>query len=91
LQAPFRPAAFPYEDALHAPAVLTSSHGRRVALVRLEVTAWSDGATSLAMRPLSTRPDHWSAHRMQHYFELGHLAADAIAHVVSEETAACRG
>ena len=30
LQAPFPPAPFPYENTLQAPAVLTSSRGRRV-------------------------------------------------------------
>jgi hypothetical protein len=91
LQAPFRPASFPYEHALHAPAVLTSSRGRRVALIRLEITAWSDDATALALRPLSTRPDHWTAHHIQHYFALAHLGADVIAHLGASETAACRG
>ena len=89
LQAPFRPAAFPYEGALHAEADLTSNRGRRVALVRLELTAWSDDATALALRPLSTRPDRWSPYRMRHYFALGHLAVDRIAHIVATETAAC--
>ncbi len=88
LQAPFRPASFPYEQALHAPAVLTSNRGRRVALVRFEVMAWSDDATSLALRPLSTRPDHWTSHHIQHYFTLGHLGVDAVAHIVAEQTAA---
>ena len=91
LDTPFRPAPFPYEGALHAHAGLTSGHGRRVALVLIEVTAWSDDATALALRPLSTRPDRWGAHRMRQYFELGHLAADAIAHVVATETAAMVG
>ena len=87
LQAPLREASFPYENALHAPGVLTSSHGHRVALVRLEITAWSDDATALSLRPLSTRPDHWQPRRLQHYFALAHLAADAVAHVVHEEVA----
>ena len=90
LETPFRPARFPYEGALHAQAALTTRRGRRIALVLIEVTAWSDDATTLALRPLSTRPDLWGARRMRHYFELGHLAADAIAHVVAAETAACR-
>ena len=90
LDAPFRPASFPYENALHAPAMLTSSHGRRVAIVRLEVTAWSDDATALALRPLSSRPDHWGARRMRQYFALGHLAADTIAHLIAAETEGCR-
>ena len=91
LQAPFRTAPFPYEHALQAPAVLTSSRGRRVAAVKLEVTPWSRDATALALRPLSTRPDHWSSRRMQHYFALGHLGVDAVARILAEETAACRG
>ena len=87
LQAPFREGSFPYENALLAPGVLTSSHGHRIALIRLEITAWSDEATALALRPLSTRPDHWHPRRMRHYFALAHLAADAVAHIVHEESA----
>jgi hypothetical protein len=91
LEEPFRPAAFPYEHALHGQAVLTTKRGRRVAPLRLELTAWSEDATALALRPLSARPDRWSPHRMQQYFQLGHLAADGVAHIVAAETAACRG
>jgi hypothetical protein len=87
LQAPFREASFPYENALHAPGVLTTSHGHRIALIRLEITAWSDEATALALRPLSTRPDHWHPRRLQHYFATGHLAADAVARMLHEEAA----
>jgi hypothetical protein len=87
LQAPFREASFPYENALHAPGVLTSSHGHRIALIRLEITASSEEATSLALRPLSHRPDHWHPRRLQHYFAAGHLAADAVAHILQEEAA----
>ena len=87
LPAPFREASYPYDNALHAPGVLTSNHGHRIALIRLEISAWSDNATALALRPLSTRPHHWHPRRMQHYFALGHLAADAVAHIVHEESA----
>jgi hypothetical protein len=85
LQAPFRPAPFPYENALHAPGVLTSIRGRRIALVLLEICAWSNNATALALRPLSGRPDHWSARHIEHYFALAHAAADTVMRLVREE------
>ena len=88
MEAPFRPAPIGYEDALHAPAVLTSVRGRRIAMVRLEITAWSSEATALTLRPISSRPERWGARRMEQYFSLGHLGADAIARILDEEVAA---
>jgi hypothetical protein len=85
LQAPFRPAAFPYEDALHAPAVLTSNRGRRIALVQLEISAWSNDATALSLRPLSGRPDRWGARRVEQYFTLAHEAADTVMRMIRAE------
>jgi hypothetical protein len=85
LEAPFRPGAFPYEDALHAPAVLTSSRGRRVAIVRLEISAWSDDATALSLRPLAGRPDRWGARRIEQYFTLAHAAADTVMRSIRDE------
>ncbi len=86
LQAPFRPASLPYGSALHAPAMLTSSRGRRVALVRLEITAWSHDTTAISLRPLSSRPDRWGARRVEQYFELAHECADVISDAIAEET-----
>jgi hypothetical protein len=91
LQAPFRPASFPYEDALHAPAVLTSSRGRRVAIVRLEVCAWSNDATALSLRPLAGRPDRWSARHIEHYFTLAHSSADTVSRMIREEVVRTMG
>jgi hypothetical protein len=91
LEAPFRPASFPYEDALHAPAVLTSSRGRRVALVRLEVCAWSNDATALSLRPLAGRPDHWSARHIEHYFTLAHATADTVSGIIRDEVVRTMG
>ena len=91
LQAPFRPASFPYEEALHAPGVLTSNRGRRIALVRLEISAWSDDATALSLRPLSSRPDHWSARHIEHYFTLGHAAADLVMRMIHDEVVRTMG
>lgn len=91
LEAPFRPASFPYEDALHAPAVLTSGRGRRVSLVRLEVSAWSADATGLALRPLSGRPDRWGARRIEQYFALAHDGADTVVRVIRDEVARTMG
>lgn len=88
LQAPFRPASVPYGSALHAPAMLISSRGRRVALVRLEITAWSHDTTAISLRPLSSRPDRWGARRVEQYFELAHECADVISRVIAEETKA---
>ncbi|MGO9877195.1 MAG: hypothetical protein ACLPVY_25735 [Acidimicrobiia bacterium] len=88
LQAPFRPASLPYEPALHAPAMLTSSRGRRVALVRLEITAWSHDTTAISLRPLSSRPDRWGARRVEQYFGLAHECADVISDAIAEETRA---
>jgi hypothetical protein len=88
LQAPLRPASFPYEPALHAPATLTSIRGRRVALVRLEITTWSEHETAISLRPLSSRPDRWSPRRVQQYFGLAHACADLVARLIAEETAA---
>jgi len=88
LQAPFRPASFPYDEALHAPAMLTSNRGRRVALVRIEITTWSQDETAISLRPLSSRPDRWSARRVQQYFALAHQCADVISHLIAEETKA---
>jgi len=91
LEAPFRPASFPYEDALHAPAVLTTSRGRRIALVRLEISAWSDDVTGLALRPLSGRPDRWGVRRIEHYFALAHDGADAVMRIICDEVARTMG
>jgi hypothetical protein len=91
LQAPFRPASFPYEDALHAPAVLTSSRGRRIAIVRLEVCAWSNDATALSLRPLASRPDHWTARHIEHYFTLAHACADTVSRMIREEVVRAMG
>jgi hypothetical protein len=88
LHAPFRPASLPYGSALHAPAMLTSSRGRRVALVRLEITAWSHDTTAISLRPLSSRPDRWGARRVEQYFELAHECADVISGVIADETRA---
>jgi hypothetical protein len=89
LQAPFRPAPFPYEQALHAPATLTSSRGRRVALVRLEITTWSQHQSALSLQPLSSRPDRWSARRVEQYFDLAHRYADTMARLIADRTSAC--
>jgi hypothetical protein len=91
LEAPFRPASFPYDDALHAPAVLTSNRGRRIAIVRLEVCAWSNDATALSLRPLASRPDHWSARHIEHYFTLAHPAADTVSRLIREEVVRTMG
>jgi hypothetical protein len=85
LEQPFRPASFPYEDALHAPAVLTSGRGRRVSIVLLEISAWSNDATALALRPLTGRPDRWSARRIEQYFTLAHAGADLVTRLIREE------
>ena len=85
LQAPFRPAPFPYEQALHAPAVITSGRGRRVSLVLLEISAWSNNATALSLRPLASRPDRWSTRRIEQYFGLAHAAADLVTRLIREE------
>jgi len=85
LEAPFRVAPFPYEDALHAPAVLTSGRGRRVSLVLLEISAWSNDATVLALRPLASRPDRWSARRVEQYFSLAHPCADTVTRLIRAE------
>ena len=91
LEAPFRPGAFPYEEALHAPAVLTSSRGRRVAIVRLEISAWSDRATALSLRPLAGRPDRWGARRLEQYFTLAHAAADTVMRTIRDEVVLTMG
>ena len=85
LEAPFRSAAFPYEDALHAPAVLTSNRGRRVALVLFEISAWSGDTTALSLRPLTGRPDRWGARRIEQYFTLAHEAADTVMRIIRAE------
>jgi hypothetical protein len=85
LEAPFRPGAFPYEDSLQAPAVLTSSRGRRIAIVRLEINAWSGNATALSLRPLAGRPDRWGARRVEQYFTLAHAASDTVMRAVRDE------
>ena len=87
LGAPFRPAPVPLEHALQAPAVLTTSRGRRVALVRLELAAGPDDATALSLRPLSGRPGRWSPRHVQQYLALARLTVDALARMVDEECA----
>ena len=42
-------------------------------------------ATALSLRPLTSRPDRWSARRIEQYFALAHLCADTIARLVDEE------
>ena len=91
LEAPFRPASFPYEDALHAPAVLTSMRGRRIAIVRLEVSAWSYEATALALRPLTGRPERWGARRIEQYFTLAHACADTTMRMIRAEVVRTMG
>lgn len=91
LEAPFRPASFPYENALHAPAVLTSSRGRRVALVRLEITPWSHDATALSLLPLTSRPDRWSSRHIEQYFVLAHAGADAVMRIIRDEVVRTMG
>jgi hypothetical protein len=91
LQAPFRPASFPYEDSLHAPAVLTSMRGRRIAIVRLEVSPWSYDATALAVRPLASRHEHWSTRHIEHYFTLAHACADTTMRMIRDEVVRTMG
>ena len=63
---------------------LLTSRRRVVAAVEIEVSPWSDDATSVTMRPVATRPERWRAFRLRHYFALAHHAADATARVLAE-------
>ncbi len=85
LEAPFRPGSFPYQDTLQAPAVLTSIRGRRVALVRMEISAWSNEATAFSLRPIAGRPERWSARRVEQFFTLAHAAADTVMRIICDE------
>jgi hypothetical protein len=59
--------------------------------VLLEVSAWSNDATALALRPLSGRPDHWGARRIEHYFTLAHACADTVTRMIREEVVRTMG
>lgn len=84
---PLRPVR-PYSSRQPVPTwcgtarLLTSRH-RLVATVELEVSMWSDDATSVTIRPVAQHPERWRAWRLRHYFALAHLAADAMAGLVA--------
>lgn len=64
-------------------AHLLTSRRRLVATVEVEVSAWSDDATNLTIRPVAQHPERWRAWRLRRYFTLAHLAADATAQIVA--------
>jgi hypothetical protein len=65
--------------------------GRRIAIVRLEVSAWSHDATALALRPLAGRPEHWGARRIEQYFTLAHACADTTMRMIRDEVVRTMG
>lgn len=60
---------------LHARAGLVRS-----TRVEVAVTTWSGRASQLWVVPTSTSPHRWGRRRLRRYFELAHLAADALEH-----------
>ena len=55
----------------------------RVAHVEVEVTAWSDGAAEVTVRPAGRRVLSWGPRRERRYFASAHRAASHIAQVVA--------
>ncbi len=50
----------------------------RYTRVQLEVSAWSEGASQLVMRPVARSPHTWGSRRLRQYFDLSHQAADQL-------------
>ena len=51
-------------------ARLLTPRNRLVATVELEVSMWSDDATSVTLRPDANHPERWRAWRLRRYFAL---------------------
>lgn len=50
----------------------------RYARVHVWISAWSDDAVELQIRPVCRYPFNWGRRRRRRYFELAHLAADHV-------------
>lgn len=50
----------------------------RYTRVELEVSAWSDKASELVLRPVNRSPHHWGLRGLRRYTALAHLAADEL-------------
>jgi len=61
---------------------------RRVALVQVEISPWSDADTQLVLRPRASNPQRWSRRRLRRYFLLAHQCADDFAQLLVDTTAA---
>lgn len=46
--------------------------------VEIEVSAWSDRASELSLRPVARSPHRWGLRRLRRYLDLAHRAADAL-------------
>ncbi len=56
----------------------------RYARVEIVLTAWSDEASELTLRPVCPYPLRWGARRLRRYFALAHLAGDHLARVLAD-------
>jgi hypothetical protein len=50
----------------------------RYTRVNIELTAWSDHATELRVRPVTRRLPTWGKRRQRRYFQLAHRTADDL-------------
>jgi hypothetical protein len=91
---PLRPVC-PYSSRQPLPtwcgtARLLTARSRLVATVEVEVSMWSDDATSVTIRPAAKHPERWRAWRLRRYFPLAHRAADATAGLVARRAVLAR-
>jgi hypothetical protein len=57
---------------------LVTIRQRKIARVDVEFGMWSDDASELVLRPVSSHPYRWSRRRQRAYFKAAHVACDEL-------------
>jgi len=86
LDDPFRRIDTYAHPVWRAEGRMFGAHGRRIAAVELEVSAWSEVDTQLLLRPRARNPHRWSGPRMRRYFAHAHRRVDDLTHLLLATT-----
>jgi hypothetical protein len=60
--------------------------GRRTERVMVELGPWSHDAVELRVRPCTRRATRWRGRRRARYFDAAHVAIDALARTIEQQT-----
>jgi hypothetical protein len=88
LDQPFRRIDTYAHPVWRARGRVVGAHGRRIAAVEVEVSAWSEIDTQLLLRPRVRNPYRWSGPRMRRYFTHAHRRVDDLTHLLLATTPA---